>query len=102
MLWNAVVMVITTSKRCSIPYHLHDNLEVLSAKNATQPYLFHQTGYELEGTPDNNLVIRVLNQLREDYKQIPPLEIWLHKRIPSGAGLGGGSSDAAFMMRFAQ
>ena len=53
----------------------------------------------MEGTPDNNLVIRVLNQLREDYKQIPPLEIWLHKRIPSGAGLGGGSSDAAFMMR---
>ena len=81
------------------PIPLHDNLEVLSAKNATQPYLFHQTGYELEGTPDNNLVIRVLNQLREDYKQIPPLEIWLHKRIPSGAGLGGGSSDAAFMMR---
>lgn len=81
------------------PIPLHDNLEVLSAKNASQPYLFHQTGFELEGTPDNNLVIRVLNQLREDYKQIPPLEIWLHKRIPSGAGLGGGSSDAAFMMR---
>ncbi len=99
MLWNAVVMVITTSKRCSIPYLCMTILRCLSAKNASQPYLFHQTGFELEGTPDNNLVIRVLNQLREDYKQIPPLEIWLHKRIPSGAGLGGGSSDAAFMMR---
>lgn len=81
------------------PLPLHDNLEVCSANNATHPYLFHQTGFELEGTPDNNLVIRVLNQLRKDYKQIPPVEIWLHKRIPSGAGLGGGSSDAAYMMR---
>ncbi|MDO5075020.1 MAG: 4-(cytidine 5'-diphospho)-2-C-methyl-D-erythritol kinase [Bacteroidales bacterium] len=81
------------------PIPLHDNLEVLEARNATAPYLLHQTGLDVEGSPDNNLVVRVLNLLREDYKQIPPVEIWLHKRIPSGAGLGGGSSDAAYMMR---
>ncbi len=81
------------------PIPLHDNLEVTVAKNASSPYLFHQTGFELGGTDEHNLVIRVLNLLRADYPKIPPVEIWLHKRIPSGAGLGGGSSDAAFMMR---
>ena len=78
------------------PIPLHDNLEVVEATNATAPYYLHETGIHIE---DNNLVVRVLNQLRETYSQIPPVEIWLHKRIPSGAGLGGGSSDAAFMMR---
>lgn len=81
------------------PIPLHDNLEVISAPHATDPYLLHETGLEIEGSPANNLVIRALQQLRETYSQIPPVEIWLHKRIPSGAGLGGGSSDAAYMMR---
>lgn len=81
------------------PIPLHDNLEVIDAPKAVEPYLLHETGIRIEGEPENNLVIRVLNQLRETYPQIPPVEIWLHKRIPSGAGLGGGSSDAAFMMR---
>lgn len=81
------------------PIPLHDNLEVIDAPKSTEPYVLHQTGIPIEGTPESNLVVRVLNQLRETYSQIPPVEIWLHKRIPSGAGLGGGSSDAAFMMR---
>lgn len=81
------------------PIPLHDNLEVTDALNTSSSYIFHQTGIPIEGSPDNNLVIRVLESLRETYPQIPPVEIWLHKRIPSGAGLGGGSSDAAFMMR---
>lgn len=81
------------------PIPLHDNLEVVDAPNATEPYLLHETGLHIDGTPESNLVIRVLHSLRETYPQIPPVEIWLHKRIPSGAGLGGGSSDAAFMMR---
>lgn len=81
------------------PIPLHDNLEVTTAKHASQPYLLHKTGLHVEGDDENNLVVKVFNLLREDFKQIPPVEIWLHKRIPSGAGLGGGSSDAAFMMR---
>lgn len=81
------------------PIPLHDNLEVVDLPNSNQSYLLHETGIHIDGKPENNLVIRVLEQLRETYPQIPPVEIWLHKRIPSGAGLGGGSSDAAFMMR---
>lgn len=81
------------------PIPLHDNLEVVELEGSNAPYVLHTTGIHIDGTPESNLVIRVLNQLRETYPQIPPVEIWLHKRIPSGAGLGGGSSDAAFMMR---
>lgn len=81
------------------PIPLHDNLEVIDAPHTTEPYTLHETGLHIEGRPENNLVVRVLEQLRETYSQIPPVDIWLHKRIPSGAGLGGGSSDAAFMMR---
>ena len=72
------------------PIPLHDNLEVITAKNASQPYLLHNTGLSVDGVDENNLVVKVYNLLREDYKQIPPVEIWLHKRIPSGAGLGRG------------
>ncbi|MCF0235249.1 MAG: 4-(cytidine 5'-diphospho)-2-C-methyl-D-erythritol kinase [Bacteroidaceae bacterium] len=81
------------------PIPLHDNLEVISVKNATQDYLLHKTGLEIEGEDDNNLVVKVFRLLKEEFSQIPSVEIWLHKRIPSGAGLGGGSSDAAYMMR---
>lgn len=82
------------------PIPLHDNLEVNTDHRSPRPYTWHQTGLQIEGDPEHNLVVRVLNQLLETYPhQIPPVEIWLHKRIPAGAGLGGGSSDAASMMR---
>ncbi len=56
-------------------------------------------GLRIEGKVEDNLVMKVLNVLRENGHSIPPVCIELHKVIPSGAGLGGGSSDAAFMMK---
>ena len=47
----------------------------------------------------NNLVLRAVRLLREEGFSFPPLSIELKKVIPSGAGLGGGSSDAACMVR---
>ncbi|MFN8242197.1 MAG: 4-(cytidine 5'-diphospho)-2-C-methyl-D-erythritol kinase [Bacteroidales bacterium] len=47
---------------------------------------------------ESNLVIKALNSIRES-ADIPPLEIILLKGIPSGAGLGGGSSDASSMLK---
>ncbi len=55
-------------------------------------------GIPLDGEVKDNLVMRTVRLLREEF-DIPPLHIVLQKNIPSGAGLGGGSSDAAFMMR---
>jgi 4-diphosphocytidyl-2-C-methyl-D-erythritol kinase len=60
---------------------------------------FFLEGIPVDGNPMNNLVMRVLQLLREEGRVIPPLRVTLKKNIPSGAGLGGGSSDAAFMLK---
>lgn len=56
-------------------------------------------GNPLEGDVQDNLVLRAVRLLRQEGFQVPPLRIDLKKVIPSGAGLGGGSSDAACMVR---
>src|SRR5690554_2267072 len=56
------------------------------------------TGIPVEGEPLNNLVVIAYNLIRHDF-DIPPIWFHLHKVIPAGAGLGGGSSDAAFTLK---
>ena len=56
-------------------------------------------GNPLEGEVQDNLVLRAVRLLRQEGFPVPPLSIDLKKVIPSGAGLGGGSSDAACMMK---
>lgn len=56
------------------------------------------TGNVPDDDPSENLVLKAWKQLRSKYK-IPHVSIHLHKSIPIGAGLGGGSSDAAFMLK---
>ena len=53
-----------------------------------------QTGLEYDGKPEDNLCVKAYNLIKERFN-IPPVAIHLHKQIPVGAGLGGGSSDAA-------
>ncbi|HZK64465.1 MAG TPA: 4-(cytidine 5'-diphospho)-2-C-methyl-D-erythritol kinase [Puia sp.] len=57
------------------------------------------SGIPLAGKPAENLVIRAFQLLKKHYPQITEAAVYLHKHIPSGAGLGGGSSDAASMLR---
>ncbi|HBG58617.1 4-(cytidine 5'-diphospho)-2-C-methyl-D-erythritol kinase [Proteiniphilum sp. UBA1028] len=87
------------------PLGMRDALEITPAHNMAQEdtlssakYRFFQTGIPIEGKAEDNLVIRAL-QLISAEKQIPPIDIHLLKKIPAGAGLGGGSSNAAFMLR---
>ena len=59
---------------------------------------FTGTGIPVDVPQEKNLVMKALNALKTRY-EIPPLEIHLLKAIPFGAGLGGGSADAAFMLK---
>ena len=57
-------------------------------------------GTVLGGVPDDNLVVRAYQLLRRDFPdRVQPVSIYLFKHVPTGAGLGGGSSDAAFMLK---
>lgn len=83
-----------------LPVQWCDSLEIVPLNDTYTEDIFHLTGAKLPGGEGHdNLVMRTIASLRLDYPQIPALEVWLHKRIPTGAGLGGGSSDAAFAMR---
>ena len=55
------------------------------------------TGNEFPFKAADNLVVKAYLMLQQDF-DLPSLDIKLHKHIPSGAGLGGGSSDCAFMI----
>lgn len=56
------------------------------------------TGNAIACNEQDNLIIKAYNLLAKDFA-IPRVHAHLYKRIPSQAGLGGGSSDAAFMIR---
>ncbi|MDR0795075.1 MAG: 4-(cytidine 5'-diphospho)-2-C-methyl-D-erythritol kinase, partial [Tannerella sp.] len=79
---------------CFYPIPLKDALEIVPADD----FSFTQMGLLLDSSPNDNLVMKVLNLFRQKY-DVPPLSIYLKKSIPFGAGLGGGSSDAAFMIK---
>jgi len=57
-----------------------------------------QDGIALDNAPEDNLCMRAYRLLQQEFG-IPPIAIRLHKCIPFGAGLGGGSSDAAFTLK---
>jgi 4-diphosphocytidyl-2-C-methyl-D-erythritol kinase len=78
------------------PVNLCDALEIVPATDGKTTFI--QTGISIDGESENNLVMKALNLLKNDYS-IPYLTIYLRKQIPAGAGLGGGSSDAAFMIK---
>ncbi len=56
------------------------------------------SGFPVDSPSNENLVIKAYQLLKKDY-DLPPVQFHLHKVIPSGAGLGGGSSDAAFTLK---
>ena len=72
-------------------YGLHDTLEIAKRDH----FQFMQTGHIVAGAEEDNLVVRCYRLMQSHYPQISSVHIRLHKDIPFGAGLGGGSSDAA-------
>ena len=80
------------------PIGLHDVLEINETANCLSDYVFTQKGINIESEPEKNLIIKALRLLKNDF-ELPPVEISIEKNIPAGAGLGGGSSDAAFTLK---
>lgn len=76
------------------PIQLSDILEVVIADQFT----FTQTGITIDAAIESNLVVKAYRLLEKEFK-LSPVHIHLHKIIPMGAGLGGGSSDAAFALK---
>ena len=81
-------------KTCMYPILWHDILEIVPEKS----FSFVQTGRPIPGEPTHNLCVKAYELIKE-YYNIPPINIHLHKVIPMGAGLGGGSADAAFTLK---
>lgn len=83
------------------PIGLQDILEIKVLDEGNVPecgYKLKITGTILDGSPEDNLVVRAFKMLKNDFN-LPPVSIGLYKHIPTGAGLGGGSSDAAFTVK---
>ena len=81
------------------PVPIEDALEIHVLNNSTdKKFALHQAGMEITGNAEDNLVVKAYLLLDKEFN-LPPVDIHLYKHIPSGAGLGGGSSDAAFMLK---
>ncbi len=80
------------------PVMLRDALEIIPHAGETHPHLTI-TGLGVSGETADNLCIKAFYLLKKDFPELPCVALHLHKVIPMGAGLGGGSADAAFTLQ---
>jgi len=79
---------------CFYPVPWTDILEIIKSDK----FFYSSSGIAIQGHETENLCLKAYRLLCNDF-DLPPIKIHLHKVIPTGAGLGGGSSDAAFALR---
>jgi 4-diphosphocytidyl-2-C-methyl-D-erythritol kinase len=79
---------------CFLPIKWQDVLEAIPSPE----FEFQSTGLDIPGNASNNLCVLAYEMLK-DLHDIPPVKMHLHKVIPMGAGLGGGSADGAFALK---
>ena len=85
------------------PIELADVLEIIPAGDGI--FSFTSTGLSIPGETENNLCLKAFHHLSSlpdrqvGIFHLPPIKIHLHKVIPPGAGLGGGSSDGAYTIK---
>lgn len=80
---------------CFFPIKWQDILEIIPTETKSS---FSSTGIKIPGKANSNICLKALELLKEDF-DIPNVKIHLHKLIPIGAGLGGGSSDGAYTLK---
>lgn len=79
-----------------VPVGLSDALEIVPS--ADGQFAFTTSGIAIQGEPEENLCVKAFRMMQRKYG-LPEVKMHLHKAIPAGAGLGGGSSDAAFALK---
>lgn len=80
------------------PVGWKDILEVLPDETRDKGVTLSMSGIAIPGDPQDNLLVKAYDLISKEYP-MPAVKAHLHKQIPTGAGLGGGSSDAAFFIR---
>ncbi len=81
------------------PISIKDALEIIiEPDTSATPITFTSSGLAINGDPSDNLCFKAYGLLKKDYPTIPNIKMHLHKTIPMGAGLGGGSADGAFTL----
>jgi len=82
------------------PINWCDALEIIESEATGTGFEFSHSGLKIEGNTEDNLIYKAWKLLTQ-IKSIPPIKVHLHKTLPMGAGLGGGSADAAFFITLA-
>lgn len=80
---------------CFFPINWQDILEITPAETKSS---FSSSGIIIPGRSKDNICLNAFELIKKEFT-IPEVNIHLHKQIPIGAGLGGGSSDGAFMLK---
>lgn len=84
------------------PVGWNDALEIIESTSTqlnatTEEFNLHLSGLAISGNAEDNLLYKAYNIIKQT-KTLPAIDVYLHKILPMGAGLGGGSADAAFFI----
>ncbi len=82
-----------------VPCRWSDCIEIVESPSQNKDIELITSGLKIDLDPQNNSIYKVIQSLRKRYL-LPNLYIHLHKQVPMGAGLGGGSSNAARVLQY--